>query len=95
LETDRKAKKKAKMSEERQEFRSSGKLQGKGADGKKDAQGDGKEGGYAGKKFATQTKKSYKGKRNSPGAKMNNFRGERSLQTMRHKVTQKNMTSKK
>jgi len=39
------------MGEQRQEFSKSGKLKEK--DGKKDAAGDSKEGGYAGKKFAT------------------------------------------
>jgi len=38
-----------------------------------------KEGGYEGKNYVKQSKKSFKGKRNSPGAKMANFRGERSL----------------
>lgn len=42
------------------------------------------EGGYTGKRFAQQvTHKSFKGKRNSVGAKINNFRGERSLAKMK------------
>lgn len=90
FESDKKASKKAKMGQQREEFGQKGKLQKKGQDNKKEEKG-----GYTGKKFVEQvTHKSFKGKRNSPGAKMNNFRGERSLTKMKHQVQQKRVKTK-
>lgn len=65
------------MGQQREEFNTKGKLS-KPMGGKKETEQD--KGNYTGKKFAPQvTHKSFKGKRNTVGAKMAGFKGERSL----------------
>jgi len=93
VETDQKAKKKEKMGKDRQEFKSTGKLQNPitaAAKGEKIEHE-----GYSGKKYAAQvTHKSFKGKRNSVGAKINNYRGERSLVKLKQNEQNKRINKK-
>ncbi len=90
-ETDYKAQEKAKMSTKREQFQQKDRPLMK--DGKIQVNKQDK-GNYTGKKFAPQvTHKSFKGKRNTVGAKLAGFKGERSLVQLKKNEENKRIRS--